>query len=154
VPEPPRTRLDLTKVDIRPFSDETIVNRFCCGKRPLDQFLKNKAKKAIRRHELRVFCAHLEESENVLRYYALQVGTDSVAELSDANKSTYLRTYVAFPAIHLNFLAVDETVKRQGLGQHLLMDVSSKVAQISDHVGFYALTLFRWTTTLRLSTRV
>jgi hypothetical protein len=111
-----RNGLDLTKVDIRPFCDSTVVNRFCCGKRPLDQFLKNKAKKASRRNELRAFCAHRENSENVLGYYALQVGADSVADLPDANKTSYLRTYAAFPAIHLSFLAVDETVKRQDSG--------------------------------------
>jgi hypothetical protein len=141
VPEPIRDRLDLTKVDIRPFCDSTVFNRFCCGKRPLDQFLKNKAKKASRRHEMRVFCAHLEKSENALAYYALQVGTDSVADLPEVNKSNYLRSYVAFPAIHLSFVAVDETVQRQGLGQHLLMDAFTEVVHLSDHVGFYALTL-------------
>jgi len=88
-----------------------------------------------------VFCAHLEESENVLGYYALQIGTDSVAELPDVNKDNYLKNYVAFPAVHLSFLAVDETMQRQGLGQHLLMDVFSKVAQISEYAGFFALTL-------------
>jgi ribosomal protein S18 acetylase RimI-like enzyme len=137
----PNTSLNLTKVDIRPFCDETVVNRFSCGKRPLDQFLKNKAKKAGRRHELRVFCAHLEQSQAVLGYYALQVGTDSVAELPDANKDNYLKNYVAFPAIHLAYLAVDQTVQRQGLGQHLLMDVFEKVARTSENAGFFALTL-------------
>jgi ribosomal protein S18 acetylase RimI-like enzyme len=128
-------------VDIRPFCDETVVNRHACGKRPLDQFIKNKAKKAIRRHELRVFCAHLEQSHTMLGYYALQVGTDSVAELPDANKDNYLKNYVAFPAIHLAYLAVDETARRRGLGQHLLMDVFDKVARMSEHAGFFALTL-------------
>ena len=109
---PETRRLDLTKVHIRPYCDDTVVNRFCCGKKPLDQFLKNRAKKAIRRHEQRVFCAHLEGSEVVLGYYALQIGTDSVAELPDANKDNYLKNYVAFPAIHLSYLAVDETVRR------------------------------------------
>jgi ribosomal protein S18 acetylase RimI-like enzyme len=117
------------------------VNRFCCGKRPIDQFLKNKAEKASRRHEMRVFCAHLGESENVIGYYALQVGTDSVADLPDANKDNYLKTYVAFPAIHLHFLGVDQDYHRQGLGEYLLMDVFSKVSQLSDYAGFYALTL-------------
>jgi ribosomal protein S18 acetylase RimI-like enzyme len=128
-------------VSIRPFTDETVVNRFCCGKRPLDQFIKNKAEKAITRHEMRVFCAHLEQSPNVVGYYALQIGTDSVAELPSANKDNYLKNYVAFPAIHLSFLAVDETIQRQGLGEFLLMDVFNRVAMLSDHAGFYALTL-------------
>jgi ribosomal protein S18 acetylase RimI-like enzyme len=128
-------------VDIRPFSNESVVNRFCCGKRPLDQFLKNKAKKSAYRNEHRVFCAHLDGTPSVIGYYALQIGTDSVSELPDANKDNYLRNYVAFPAIHLSFLGVHEDFQRQGLGEHLLMDVFSKVALISDHAGFYAMTL-------------
>jgi hypothetical protein len=88
-----------------------------------------------------VFCAHIDNSETVIGYYALQVGSDSVESLPDANKSNYLRNYTAFPAVNLNWLAVDLTVRRQGLGQHLLMDVFTKVAEMSDHAGFYALTL-------------
>jgi hypothetical protein len=131
----------LRTVSIKPFTDRTIVNRFNCGKKPLDQFLKNKAKKAIRRHECRVFCAHLGDSENVIGYYALQVGSDSVAELPDADKDNYLKSYTAFPAINLNFLAVDESFQRQHLGEYLLMDAFSNVATVSDYAGFYALTL-------------
>lgn len=141
MPKPPAQRLDLTRVEIRPFSDEAVVNRFSCGKRPLDQFIKNKARKAVKRHEHRVFCAHLDGSPNIIGYYALQIGTDSVAELPNANKDNYLQGYTAFPAIHLNFVAVDQNYKRQGLGQYLLMDVFSKAAAISDCAGFFALTL-------------
>jgi ribosomal protein S18 acetylase RimI-like enzyme len=131
----------LTRVEIRPFSVEAVVNRFSCGKRPLDQFIKNRAPKAVKRHEHRVFCAHLDGSANIIGYYALQIGTDSVAELPNANKDNYLQSYTAFPAIHLSFVAVDENYKRQGLGQYLLMDVFSKAATISDCAGFFALTL-------------
>jgi ribosomal protein S18 acetylase RimI-like enzyme len=133
--------LDLTRVIIEPFSDRSVVNRFSCGKRLLDSFLKNEAKKAARRREHRVFCAYLDRSPNVIGYYALQLGNESVSELSDANKDNYLKTYVAFPAVNLSFLAVDSTYRRQGLGEHLLMDVFAKVTAIADHAGFFALTL-------------
>ena len=99
--------LDLTKVTIEPFSDRAVVNRFSCGKRPLDSFLKNKARKAAKRWEHRVFCAYWDQSPNVIGYYALQLGNESVSELPDANKDNYLKTYVAFPAVNLSFLAVD-----------------------------------------------
>jgi ribosomal protein S18 acetylase RimI-like enzyme len=137
----PAPQLDLTRVEILPLSDRAVYNRFCCGKRPLDQFLKNKAKKAVRRWEHRVFCAHLTGAPNVIGYYALQIGSDSVSELPDSSKDNYLKNYVAFPAIHLSFLAVTEEYQGQGLGTHLLMDAFSKVAAISDHAGFFALTL-------------
>lgn len=137
----PTVQLDWKIVHIKPFTDETVLNRFSCGKKPLDQFIRNKAKKSIRRHECRVFCAHLGDSKTAIGYYALQVGSDSVADLPEGNRDNYLRNYTAFPAIHLNYLAVDESYRRQGLGEYLLMDLFSKVAVISQYVGFYALTL-------------
>jgi ribosomal protein S18 acetylase RimI-like enzyme len=88
-----------------------------------------------------VFCAHLDGSPNAIGYYALQLGTDSVSELPDANKDNYLKNYVAFPALNLSFVAVDEQFQRQGLGGHLLMDVFARAAAISEHAGFYALSL-------------
>jgi hypothetical protein len=88
-----------------------------------------------------VFCAHLDGSPIVIGYYALQVGSDSVSELPDANKDNYVKNYAAFPAINLSFLGVDIPCQRQGLGQYLLMDVFDKVAVISDYAGFFALTL-------------
>jgi GNAT superfamily N-acetyltransferase len=120
----PRNKLplDLAKVDIRPLSADCVVNRFSCARKPLDRFLKNKAEKAVRRYEHRVFCANINGSPNVIGYYALQIGTDSVADLPDATKDNYLKNYVAFPAVHLSFLAVDEQYQGQGLGKHLLMD--------------------------------
>jgi hypothetical protein len=135
------TPLDLTRVVIEPFSDRAVVNRFSCGKRPLDSFLKNKAKKVAQRREHRVFCAYLDQSPNVLGFYALQLGNESVSELPDVNKDNYLKNYVAFPAVNLSFLAVDAQYHRQRLGEHLLMDVFAKVAAIADHAGFFALTL-------------
>lgn len=131
--------LDLTKVQILPFCRETAVNRFDCGKRPISQFIKNKAKKCDRRYEHKVFCARYNKSRNCIGYYALQVGSDSVSELPGSE--SYIQNYVAFPAIHLSYLGVHEPYRRQGLGQYLLMDVFSKVAEIAKYAGFYALTL-------------
>lgn len=94
-----------------------------------------------RRHEQRVFCAHLDGSPNAIGYYALQIGTDSVDELPNANKNNYLKNKTAFPAVHLSHLGVDGPYQRQGLGEYLLMDVFSKVARIAECAGLYALTL-------------
>ncbi len=141
MPNQGATPLDLTRVAIEPFSDRAVVNRFSCGKRPLDSFLKNKAKKAVRRCEHRVFCAHINGTPNVIGYCALQLGTDSVSDLPDANKDNYLKNYVAFPALNLSFVAVDLQYQRHGLGKFLLMDVFVRAAYIAEHAGFYALTL-------------
>lgn len=133
--------LDLTKVTIKPFSQRTVVNQFSCGKTPVDRFLKNKARKCEARFEFRTFCAHLEGANPCIGYYTLQVGSDSVNDLPEKGKSTYLRNYTAFPAITLAFLGVHDAYRRQGLGSYLLMDVFRRVAEMSTHAGFYALTL-------------
>jgi hypothetical protein len=133
--------LNLENVTIRPFCTETVVNRFDCGVDPINKFLRNKARRAEKRNEHKVFCAHLDGSSNAIGYYALQVGSDSVNELPDRNKDNYLKTYVAFPAVNLSFLGVASDYHRQGLGSYLLMDVFSKVGKIAECAGFYALTL-------------
>ena len=135
-----KPRLDLTRIEILPFSRATVVNRFTCGKTPIDRFLKNKAKKVSDRSEQRVFCAHLDGSPQAIAYYALQIGTDSVSDIINS-KRDYVRNYTAFPAVHLSFLGVHEDYQRQRLGQHLLMDVFTKAAAIAEFAGFYALTL-------------
>lgn len=139
-PRRPRIKISLEEVDILPFDDRTVVNRFSSGRRPIDQFLKNKAKKAVRRREFQIFCAYLPASFNVIGYYALQLGSDSVRELP-ANPSNYVANYVAFPAVHLSYLGVHEDYQANGLGKHMLMDAFTNVCKIADYAGFYALTL-------------
>lgn len=135
------TILNLEHVTIRPFSAETVVNRFDCRVAPINNFLKNKAKKADRRNEYKVFCAHINHSNNAIGYYALQVGSESVDDLPNQNKNNYIKTYIAFPAISLSFLGVTSEFQRLGLGSYLLMDAFTKVVTIAECAGFFALTL-------------
>src|SRR5262245_40406960 len=116
-----RPQLNLAEVVVRPFSDETVTNQFRCGKAGIDAYIRNKAKKSTRRFEHRVFCAHIGDSKRAIGYYALQIGSDSVAALPGSDK-LYLKNYTAFPAVHLSFLGVQEEYRRQGLGAYLLMD--------------------------------
>jgi GNAT superfamily N-acetyltransferase len=139
---PAKRTLDLTRVEIKPLSHDTAANRFCCGATPIDRFLKNKAKKAEKRHEYKTFCAHVDESQVCIGYYSLQIGTGKVAELPK-EPQTYLTSsnQESFPAVNLAFLGVDEQYQRQGLGRNLIMDVFSRVENIATSAGLYALTL-------------
>ncbi|MBM0202964.1 GNAT family N-acetyltransferase [Micromonospora sp. STR1s_5] len=126
-------------VRIVPFKRDRPRNTFECGRRPIDNWYKNKAKKCIDRAEYRVFEA-LDERERVVGYYALQIGNESMDAL--ANKpDDYTKNYTAFPAVHLAFLGVQRGLQRQGIGTALLSDVFDKVYQVSEVAGLYALTL-------------
>ncbi len=125
---------------LHPYNSKCVVNRFNCGQVPLDRFLKNRAKKSEARLEQRVTVATIDSSPNCVGYFALQLGSDTVPSLP-RDKLRHLQNHIAFPAVHLSYLAVDKTYQRQGLGRYLLMEVFEKVARISEHAGFYALTL-------------
>lgn len=73
-------------------------------------------------------------------FYALHVGADSVGEELKAH-DTYIKNSSSFPAINISYLGVHHACQGQGLGRFLMMDALERVAIISDHVGFYALTL-------------
>lgn len=132
--------LDLSKIVVEPIASGHVLNRFDCGNGALNRFLKNKANKCARRREQAVFVAHLSGDAKCIGYYALQVGSDSVPD-TRREKSSYLATYTAFPAINIGFLAVDRQVQNAGLGTFLLQDAFEKVAQVAEIVGFYAVTL-------------
>mgnify|MGYP006442242067 CR=1 FL=1 len=133
--------LDLGKVSVRPFGDETQSRNFRCGERNVDKFLRDKAAKSVDRHEYRVFCAHIVDDPEVIGYYTLQVGADKTSDLPKVRRRSYLGKYQAFPAIYMGWLGVRSDYQGQGLGKYLLMDVFQKVAEVSKYVGLYALTL-------------
>ena len=127
------------RVTIEPFKRDRPRNAFESGRRPIDAWYKNNAKKCVDRAEFRVFEA-IDERGAVVGYYALQIGNESMDALTN-KPDNYTKNYTAFPAIHLAFLGVKDTRQRQGIGSALLSDVFERVAMISDHAGMYALTL-------------
>lgn len=132
--------LDLSAVEVRKYSSASVVNQFDSGKRPIDQFLKNKAKRHTKRYECIVYCAHIASSNNVIGYYSLSVGSDSVSDLMRSDDS-YVKYRASFPAVHIPYLGVTKEYQRQGLGSFLLMDAFEKVRAIANYAGLYALTL-------------
>ncbi|MDH7787686.1 GNAT superfamily N-acetyltransferase [Ochrobactrum sp. 19YEA23] len=135
-----KDRLDLSTVEVRKFSSASVVNRFDCGKRPIDIFLKNKAKRYTKRYECTVYCAHIGSSPTVLGFYSLCVGSDSVSDMM-REKQNYVKHRVSFPSLHIPFLGVTTEYQRQGLGSFLLMDAFQKVRLVAEYAGLYALTL-------------
>jgi GNAT superfamily N-acetyltransferase len=127
-------------IEIHPFDKARVRNNFECGRRPIDAWYKNKAKKCAERLEFAVFEAILSQNRSVVGYYALQVGSESLSALEN-QPDDYTKNYTAFPAVHLALLGVHNKFQRKGIGTALLSDVFDRVVKISEHAGFYALTL-------------
>ena len=70
------------KVGIELFDRARPRNTFECGRRPIDNWYKNHAKKCVDRAEYRVFEA-ISEHGRVVGYYALQIGNESMDALAN-----------------------------------------------------------------------
>ncbi|MEX0759649.1 MAG: GNAT family N-acetyltransferase [Tistlia sp.] len=127
-------------VEIVPFDGQRPRNTFSCGRRPIDAWYKNHAKKCVKRAEYCVFEALVPQAPRPVGYYALQIGNESMSALEN-KPDDFTKNYTAFPAVHLAYLGVDEKFQGRGIGTAFLSDVFESVYKISQMAGLYALTL-------------
>ena len=79
---------------------------------------------------------HDDEPARILGYYALT----ACEILSDEMPEDLARKLPRkVPGIRLGRLAVDGTMQRQGLGEHLLMDAIERSRRVLEHIGVHAL---------------
>ena len=112
------------------------IDRFDCGKEPLNRFLQrhaltNQAASAARTY---VVCS---ESPRVVGYYSLTVG--AVEHGSAPGRVTRGLARHPVPVMLLARLAVDRTIQGSGLGKALLKDALLRTAQAAEIAGIRAL---------------
>jgi GNAT superfamily N-acetyltransferase len=122
----------------RPIRPGDAVESFCCGKAPLDDWL--------RRHALgnegrtsRTYVVSLADKRDggaIVAYYALATGAVRLAELPNS-----LRRNVppVVPVMVLGRLAVDVRHSGRGLGSDLLWDAMRRTLEVSRIAGVRAL---------------
>jgi len=121
---------------IERLSDAHDRTAFDCGKPPLDDFLKRLAGQYERRDFAAVYVATSPPANVVLGYYSLSSGSVDLTALPEAVRKKLPRHPV--PVIHLGRLAVDQSVRGQGLGRHLLVDALRVCGELSVKVAVYA----------------
>lgn len=112
------------------------IDRFDCGKEPLNRFLQrhaltNQAANAARTY---VVCG---EGNRVVGYYSLAVG--AVEHGSAPRRVTRGLARHPVPVMLLARLAVDRTVQGSGLGKAMLKDALLRTAQAAQIAGIRAL---------------
>ena len=98
---------------------------FSCGVAALDRYIRELATQDIRRRVSNCFVA-VAAAGKLAGYYTLAAASLPLAELASEH-SRRLPRYDAFPAGLVGRLAVDQTLRGQGLGSALLVDAITRV---------------------------
>jgi GNAT superfamily N-acetyltransferase len=109
---------------------------FCCGKPPLDDFLRHYAGQYERRGVGRTYVAVRAGDKRVFGFYTLCAGAVRIEHLP--KKAAKKLPKHPVPVIHLGRLAVDQAVRGQRLGSYLLMHALKRCLELSGPLGVHA----------------
>ena len=121
---------------IEPLSRQHDREHFDCEESSLNDFLKRFARQNDEKGLGRTFVAILPGERKILGYYTLLSGAVGFHTIPE-NLPRY-----PVPVVHLGRLAVDKTVKGQGLGAVLLLDALKRSLRIADQLGIYAVEVY------------
>ena len=110
---------------------------FASGAPELDRYLRELALQDIRRDVARVFVALRDGSPAICGFYSLGAASFQREKLPAAQARRL--PHYPVPAALLGRLAVDETMRGQGLGVFLLMDALHRVLLASQTLAVHAL---------------
>src|SRR5687767_14340045 len=111
-------------------------SRFDCGEPSLNTWLALRAGQFERKDLARTFVATSDDPARVLGYYALSTHRIMSEFLPESESKGLPRLDV--PVVLLGRLAVDLTVRRQGLGSALLIDALRRILHVSNQIGIRA----------------
>ena len=94
---------------------------FSCGSAALDRYLKQQASQDAEKSVAAPFVLTAPPALQVLGYYTLSASLVNTSDLPDT-LAKKLPRYPQLPVTLLGRLAVDQSMKRKGVGQYLLLD--------------------------------
>jgi GNAT superfamily N-acetyltransferase len=109
---------------------------FCCGKAPLDNFVRRLVSQYEKRGLGRTNVAVRPGDPRVWGYYTLAAGAVAFENLPQQAGRKLPRHPV--PVVLLARLAVDQAAQGQGLGAHLLVDALHRCESLAEQLGIHA----------------
>jgi hypothetical protein len=134
------TELDETSICIEPLSKEHGRGAFSCGFTPIDNFVRNNARKDHDLYKVRVFVARHKDSFDVIGLYSLTLTAVDPDSVSAAAQRKFARIK-AMPAIYLALIAVCTDFRKTVLSSILFRDAFNRALDISENAGAFAITL-------------
>lgn len=111
---------------------------FSCGKKPLDDYIREQASQDLKRNLAAVFVVvSKDEPERVVGYYTLSNRELGLAQLP-AEIGRKAGRYNSLPVTLLGRMAVDGEQKGKGIGELVLMDALKRSLLATEHVASFA----------------
>jgi predicted GNAT family N-acyltransferase len=129
--------VDLIRLTGEPLGRQHDRTAFHCGAEALDRYLKQQARQDADKRVAAPFVAVSSPDTQVLGYYTLSASVLTLADLPD-DLVRKLPRYPQLPVTLLGRLAVDRSVKGQGLGEHLLLDAVHRSLAHADQIAAMA----------------
>ena len=127
----------LTNIAVAPLGRQHDRTAFRCGAEALDRYLRQQARQDADKRVAAPFVAVKPPATQVLGYYTLSASVLTLADLPD-ELVRKLPRYPQLPVTLLGRLAVDESTKGQGLGEHLLLDALHRSLAHADQIAAMA----------------
>ena len=122
---------------VLPLQREHERQAFRCGSPVLDRYLKSQARQDGEKQVAAVFALVQPLASQVLGYYTLSASTINANEVPP-EFARKLPRYPQLPVTLLGRLAVDQSLKGQGMGQLMLMDALHRSLQAADGIAAMA----------------
>lgn len=113
--------MGLTNITVEALGRQHDRTAFHCGEEALDRYLEQQARQDADQSVAASFVAVRLPGTRVLGYYSLSASVLTLADLPD-ELARKLPRYPQLPVTLLGRLAVDQSTKGHGLGEHLLLD--------------------------------
>lgn len=127
----------LTGITVEPLGRQHDRTAFRCGAEALDRYLKQQARQDADKRVAAPFVAVRAPEPRVLGYYTLSASVLTLSDLPD-DLTRKLPRYPQLPVTLLGRLAVDQSSKGHGLGEHLLLDALRRSLTHADQIAAMA----------------
>lgn len=127
----------LVSITVEPLGRQHDRTAFHCGAEALDRYLKQQARQDADKRVAAPFVAVRPPDARVLGYYTLSASVLTLSDLPE-DMTRKLPRYPQLPVTLLGRLAVDQSTKGQGLGEHLLLDALQRSLAHADQIAAMA----------------
>lgn len=133
--------LDLTELEYRPLSDQCPRGAFSCGDPDIDEWFLKRSKGNHDGLKCRVTTVHIGAAPEVVAFYSLKIALEDERMLEKTNPMRFWAQNRIYPALHLEWLAVDKGHQKRQIGTAVMGRVLETFRDAVLETGIPVLTL-------------